>query len=263
MKKTLLTILVLFLLSFSLPVTAEEGPTPAKEQIEEKAQEVKPSKFWKTRNQVFHNKHVFTARLGSFFNRIDGDQASTQSEGYFLSSFSYILGFDWEYQQVTGWSTLMSAGFKIYRYKRDIDPTLFAKDKTFYHPELWMGMGKRFKLTKPMMLKIYVGSYNDHYYYAPTFFSLEFESDRLFAFKTQLDWTAYQWKRKEIGVEVFSQLMRRGNFLRGGSEHGLRVLFSAYPLRFKYEFSASWMKTSSLKYRMLEGAVLIEYLFGR
>ncbi|MEZ4818772.1 MAG: hypothetical protein R3A45_02325 [Bdellovibrionota bacterium] len=145
---------------------AQDKPAPTEEAKPASAIEKKKSPFWKTPSQVMNNPHVFTARIGTFYNRIDGDQASTQSEGFFLSSPSFILGFDWEYQQSSGWSTLMSAGFRLYRYKRSIEPDLFRKDYTFLQPELWMGMGKRFASSnnKPMMLKLYVGNYGDHYF---------------------------------------------------------------------------------------------------
>jgi len=226
------------------------------------AQEENASKFWKSRSQTLNHRHVITPRLGTFYNRIDGDQASTQSEGYFLSSLSWILGADWEFQQSSGWSTLLSAGLKIYRYKQDIEPTLFSKDHTFVQPEIWLGMGKRLAIPKPLMVRVWVGTYKDLYYFAPTFNSLKFENDQLIALKTEADWTAKSWKNKDIGVGLYVQTMRRGQFLRGGSEIGARVLFSAYPVRVKYEFSASFLKTTSLSYRMLEGAVILEYLFG-
>ena len=42
------------------------------------AQEENASKFWKSRSQTLNHRHVITPRLGTFYNRIDGDQASLQ-----------------------------------------------------------------------------------------------------------------------------------------------------------------------------------------
>lgn len=251
----------MLVLGFGVEGSHAQETTPAQEpSVESEEEHAHP--FWQTREEIVSSRHVITPRFGFFYNRIDGDQASTQSEGTFLSSPSYRLGVDWEFAQDDGWATFMSAGLMWYRYDQDIDTSLFQEDQTLTMFEYWLGMQKTLLPHQPLTLRLQLGSYQDVYYFAPTFNTLTFANDTLIAMRLTGEWLFKSWHKKDLGASLYFQGMRRGEFLRGGNEVGLQVLFSAYPLRFVYEFSISHMRTTSLDYRMLESALMIEYLFS-